>query len=143
MQKFEHNLKMDHQFSSVQFSCSVMSVSLQPWTAAQQFSLSITNSPSLLELMSIKLMMSSNHLILCRPFLLLPSVFPSIRVFFNESVLCIRWPSTVTSASSSVLPMNIQGSFLLGLSVLMYLMSKGLSRVFSNTTVQKHQFFGT
>ena len=134
---------MDHQFSSVQFSCSVMSVSLQPWTAAQQFSLSITNSPSLLELMSIKLMMPSNHLILCHPFLLLPSVFPSIRVFFNESVLCIRWPSTVTSASSSVLPMNIQGSFLLGLSVLMSLMSKGLSRVFSNTTVQKHQFFST
>ena len=129
--------------SSFQFSCSVMSVSLQPWTAAHQFSLSITNSPSLLKLMSIKLMMPSNHLILCHPFLLLPSVFPSIRVFFNESVLCIRWKSTVTSASSSVLPTNIQGSFLLGLSVLMSLMSKGLSRVFSNTTVQKHQFFST
>ena len=113
-----------------------------PWTAARQASLS-TISQRLFKLMSIESVMPSNHLILCHPFLLLPSVFPSIRVFFNESVLCIRWKSTVTSASSSVLPTNIQGSFLLGLSVLMSLMSKGLSRVFSNTTVQKHQFFST
>ena len=62
------------------------------WTAAQQASLSITNSQSLLKLMSIELMMPSNHLILCCPLLLLPSIFPSIRVFSNESTLCIRWP---------------------------------------------------
>ena len=63
-----------------------------PWTAARQASLSITNSRSLLKLMSIELVISSNHLILCRPLLLLPSIFPSIRVFSNESVLHIRWP---------------------------------------------------
>ena len=65
---------------------------MTPWTAAHQASLSITNSQSLLKLMSIRLVMPSNHLILCRPLLLLPSNFPSIRVFSNESVLCIRWP---------------------------------------------------
>ena len=65
---------------------------MTPWTAARQASLSITNSWSLLKLMSIESVMPSNHLILCHPFLLLPSVFPRIRVFSNESVLCIRWP---------------------------------------------------
>ena len=76
---------------SVQFSCSVMSDSATPWTAACQVSLSITNSLSLLKLISIELVMPSNHLILCRPLLLLPSIFASIRVFSNESV-CMRWP---------------------------------------------------
>ena len=85
------------QFSSVQFS-SVQSLSHvwlfeTPWTAARQASLSITNSRSLLKLMSIESVMPSNHLILCRPLLLLPSIFPSIRVFSNESVLLIRWPN--------------------------------------------------
>ena len=79
-------------FSSVQFSRSVMSDSATPWTAAQQASLSITNSRSLLKLMSIELVMPSNHLILCCPLLLLPLIFPSLRVFSNESALCIRWP---------------------------------------------------
>ena len=74
----------------VKFSLSVMSDSVTPWTAARQASLSITNSRSLLKLMSIKLVMPSNHLILCHPLLLLPSVFPSIRVFSNESVFHIR-----------------------------------------------------
>ena len=69
-----------------------MSDSVIPWTAACQGSLSITNSWSLLKLMSIMLVMPSNHFILCHPLLLLPSIFPSIRVFSNESVLCIRWP---------------------------------------------------
>ena len=78
--------------SSVQFSHSVMSDFATPWTAAHQASLSITNSWSLLKLMSIELVMPSNHLILCRPLLLLSSIFPSIRVFSNESVLCTRWP---------------------------------------------------
>ena len=79
-------------FSSVQFSHSVMSDSVTPWIAAHQASLSISNSRSLLKHMSIKSVTPSNHLILCRPLLLLPSIFPSIRVFSNESTLCIRWP---------------------------------------------------
>ena len=79
-------------FSSVHFSHSVVSDSVSPWTAARQASLSITNSWSLLKLMSIESVMPFNHLILCRPLLLLPSIFPSIRVFSNESVLRIRWP---------------------------------------------------
>ena len=81
---------LDHS-SSVQFSCSVQLFEI-PWTAAHQASLSITNSWSLPKLMSIELVMPSNHLILCHPLLLLPSIFPSIRVFSNESALCISWP---------------------------------------------------
>ena len=76
-----------------------------PWTAARQASLSITFSLSLLKLMSIKSVMPSNHLTLCRPLLLLPSVFPSIRVFSNESALCIRWPK-YWSFSFSISPSN-------------------------------------
>ena len=76
----------------IQFSCSVVSNSTTPWTAACQASLSVTNSLSLLKLMSIKLVMPSNNLIFCHPLLLLPSIFPSIRVFSNASVLHIRWP---------------------------------------------------
>ena len=78
--------------ASVQFNSSVMSNSATPWTAARQASLSITNSQSLLKLTSIKSVMPSNHLILCRPLLLLPPISPSIRVFSNESTLCMRWP---------------------------------------------------
>ena len=78
--------------ASVQFGQSVMSDSLTAWTAAHQASLSITNSWSLPKLLSIESVMPSNHLILCCPLLLLPSIFPSIRVFTNESVLRIRWP---------------------------------------------------
>ena len=77
---------------SVQFSHSVMSDSATPWPAARQASLSITNSWSILKLMSIESVMPSNHLFLCCPFLLLPSIFASMRVFSNESVLRIRWP---------------------------------------------------
>ena len=80
------------QFSSIQFSCSVVSDSVTPWNAACQGSLSITNSLSLLKLMSVESVMPSNHIILCHPLLLLPSVYPSIRVFSNESILRIRWP---------------------------------------------------
>ena len=97
---FGENLSPD------QFSCSVVShSSLTPWTVARQASLSITNSWSLLKFTSIKLVMSSNHLILCRPLLLLPSIFPSIRVFSNESALCIRWPK-YWSFSLSISPFN-------------------------------------
>ena len=110
-----------------------------PWATARQTSLSITNSWSLLKLMSVKSVMPSNRLILCRP--LLPSIFPSIRVFSNESVLRIRWPSIGASASASVLPMTIQDWFPLGWTSLISLHPKGFSRIFSNTTVQKHQFF--
>ena len=117
---------------------------MTPWTAACQASLSITNSWSLLKPMSIKSVMPSNHLILCHPILLLPSILPSIRVFSNESVLGIRWPKFIgPSALESVLPINILDWFLLGLTGLISLQSKGPSRVISNTTVQKHQFFGT
>ena len=92
------------------------------------------------EFAQIQSVMPSNHLILCHPLLLPPSIFPSIRVFSNESVLRIRWPNIGVSASASVLPMNIQDWFPLGWTRLISLQSKGLSRVFSSTTVQKHQF---
>ena len=81
--------------------------------------------------MSIELMIPSNHLILCCPLLLLPSIFPYIRVLFNELALCIRWPKCGASASVSAFPMNIQGRLPLGLTGLIFLLSKGLSRVFS------------
>ena len=80
------------QFSSVQFSCSVVSYSVTPWTAGRQASLSITNSRSLLKLTSIKSVIPSKHLTLCCPLLLPPSIFPSIRVFSSESVFRMRWP---------------------------------------------------
>ena len=86
-----------------------------PWTAACKASLSITNSQSLLKLMSIESVMPSNHFTLCRLLLFLPSIFPNIRVFSNESVLCIRCQSTGVSALALVLPMNIQDWFPLGL----------------------------
>ena len=128
-------------FSSVQ-SLSHVRHFVAPWTVARQASLFITDSWSLLRLMSIKSVMPSNHRILCRPLLLPPSIFPSIRVFSNESVLLIKWPKYWSLCSSSVLPMNVQDWFLLGWTGWISLWSKGLSRVFSNTTVQKHQFFG-
>ena len=105
------------------------------WTAAPQASLSITNSGSLLKLMSVESVMSSHHLTLCRPLLFLPSIFPSIRVFSNESTLCMRWPKD-WSFSFNISPSNEHSG-------LISLQSKRLSRVFSNTTVQKHLFFGT
>ena len=110
-----------------------------PWTAAHQASLSNTNSQSLPKLMSIESVMPSNHLNLCCPLLLLPSIFPSIRVFSSESLLCIRWPkywSAEVSASAWVLPMNIQDWFPLGWTGWISLLSKRLSRVFSNTKVK-------
>ena len=121
--------------SSVKFSHTVMSDSATPWTAACQASLSITNTWSFLKLMSIEVVMPSNHL-------LLPSIFPSIRVFSNESDLHIRWPKH-WSFSFSISPSNEYLELIpLGLTGLISLQPKGLSRAFSNTTVQKHQFFG-
>ena len=115
-------------------SCSRVRLFATPWTVACQASLSIINSWSPPKPMSIESMMSSNHLILCRPLLLLPSIVPSIRVFSNESVLRIRWPK-YWSFSFNISPTNEQSG-------LISLQSKGLSSIFSNTTVQKHQFFG-
>ena len=116
---------------------------LTPWTAARQASLSITSCWSLLKLMSIESVMSFNHLILCRPLLLLPLIFPSIRVFSSGQIVFPSGDQSIgASASASVLPINIQDWFPLRLTALISLQSKGLSRVFSNTTVQKHQFLG-
>ena len=131
-----------NQFSSIQFhSFSHVQLFASPWAAAKQASLSITHSQSLLKLMFIEWMMPSNHLIFCRPFLLLPSIFPSIRVFSNKSVLCIRWPKC-WSFNFSISPSNeYTGLTSLGWTGWLSLQSKGLSIVF-NTTVQKHQLFG-
>ena len=134
---------MDCDFSSVQFSRSIVSDSATPWTAACQASLSITNSRSLHKLMCIKSMTQSNHLILCHPLLILPSIFRIIRVFSMSQFFISGGQSAGVSASTSVFPINILDLFLLGLTGWISLQSKGLSRVFSNTTVQKHQFFGT
>ena len=130
------------QFSSVQ-SLSHVQLFTTPWTAACQASLSITNSWSLLKLMSFELVMPSNHLILCHPLLLPPSIFPSIMVFSNELVLCIRW-SKYWSFNFSISSSNeYSGLISLGWTGWISLQSKGLSRVFSNNMVQKHQFFST
>ena len=113
-----------------------------PWTAAHQASLSFTIFQSLLKLMAIESIVSSNHLILCHP-LFLPSIFPSIVVFPVSPLFVSGYQSIGASTWASVLPMNIQGWFLLGLTGLISLLSKGLSRIFSRTTIWKHQFFGT
>ena len=113
-----------------------------PWTVTCQASLSFTISWNLLRIMSIESVMPSNHLIICHPLLLLPSIIPSIRVFFNELALCIRWPK-YWSFSFSFSPSNEYSELIsLGWTGWISLQSKGLSRIFSNTTVQKHQFFG-
>ena len=112
-------------------------------TAALQASLSITNSQRLLKFMSVELVMPSNYLFLCHPLLLLPSIFPIIRVFSNETVLLSGGQSIGVSASASAISINIQDCFPLGWTDWISLQSKGLSRVFSNPRVQKHQFFGT
>ena len=126
---------------ALQFSRSVMSDSATPWTAACQDSLSITNSRSPLKPMSFESGVPSNHFILCCPLLLLLSIFPSITVFSNESTLASGGQSIGVSASTSVLPMNTQHWSPLEWTGWISLRSKGLSRFFSNTTVQKHQFF--
>ena len=130
------------RLGSVQFSHSVVSDSLWPHESQHARLPSITNSWILPKPMSIESVMPSNHHILCRPLLLLPSIFPSIRVFSNESALCIRWPKYWSSVSTSVLPVNTQDWSPLGWTGWISLQSKGLSRVYSNTTVQKYQFFG-
>ena len=131
-----------HSYVNIsQFSLSVMSDSATPRTSARQTSLSITNSQSLLKLMSIELVTPSNHLILCCPLLLLLSIVPSIGVFSNESVLCIRWPK-YWSVCFSISPSEEYSVLIFKMNWWISLQSKWLSRVFSNTTVQKHQFYG-
>ena len=145
-----------HVANAVVQSLSHVWLFATPRSRARHASLSFIISWSLFRLMSFELVMPFNHLILCHPLLLLPSIFPSIRVFYNVSALCIRcrkyW-SFSFSISWNILmeysnifywniPMNIQGWFPLGWTGLISLQSKGLSRVFSNTTVWKHQFFG-
>ena len=125
-----------------QFSRSVMSNSLTPWTVACQASLSFANYWSLLKLMCIESVMPSNHLILCRPLLLLPSIFPSIRVFSNESALPTRWPKYWSFSFSIIPSKEIPGLISFRMDWLDLLAVQGTLRVFSNTTVQKHQFFG-
>ena len=130
------------QFSSVQ-SFSRIWLFETLWIAARRASLSITNSRSLPKLMSIKLVMPSSHLILCRPLSLLPPIPPSIRVFPMSQLITWGGQSIEVSASTSVLPKNTQDWSPLEWSGWISLQSRGLSRVFSNNTVQKHQFFGT
>ena len=128
---------INHFHSSVQwFRCVWLFVT--PLTAAHHASLSITNSRGLLKLKCIELVMPSNHLILCCPLLLPSSIFPSIRAFSTSQLFPSGSKSIGVSASASVFPMNIQNWFPLGWIGLISLLSKGLSRVFSNTTVQKH-----
>ena len=114
---------------------------MTPWTTTRQASLSITNSQSLLKFISIELVMPSNHLMLCCALLLLLSIFLSIRVFSNESALCIRWPQ-YWSFSFNISPSNEHSGLIsFRMDWLDLLAVRRLSRVFSNTTVQKHQFF--
>ena len=123
------------------FSHSVVSDSFRPHGLQHAGLPCPSVSPSLLKFMSMGSVMPSNCLILCHTLLLLPSIFPSIRVLCN-CLFASSGQSIGTSASAAIFPMNIQGWFPLGLTGLVSLLSKGLSRVSSNTTVQKHQFFG-
>ena len=127
------------QISSATQSCLIF---VTPWTAAHQASLSITNSQSLLKLMSIESVITSNRLILCCSLLLLPSTFPRIRVFSSESVLCIRW-TKYWSFSFSINPSNeYSGLISFRIDWLDLLAVQGTLKILCNTTVQKHQFFG-
>ena len=126
------------KISSVQLLSHVL-LFATPWTAAR---LSITNSWSVLKLMSIDSVMPSNHLILCYPLLLLPLIFLSIRVFCNESALCIRWPK-YWSFSFNISPSNGYSRLISFRIDWFDLAAQGTLRVFSSTTVQKHQFFST
>ena len=132
-----------YQFSSVQ-SLSLVRLFVTPWTAACQASLSITSSQSLLKLMSIELVMPSSHLILCHPLLILPPIPPRVRVFSNESTLCMRWPK-YWSFSFSIRPSNEHPgliSFRMDLLDLLAVQGTLKSLLQHHTTVQKHQFFG-
>ena len=124
---------------SLVWSLSRVQLLVTPWTAARQASLAVASSWSRLKLVSIESVMPSSHLILCRPLLLLPSIFPSIRVFSDESALCIRWPKywsfsiSPSSENSGLISFRMDWLDLLAV--------PGTLKIFSNTTVQKFQFF--
>ena len=134
--------KYKYCISSVQ-SLSHVWLFVTPWTTTLQAFLSITNCQSPPKPMSIESVMPSNHFILCRPLLRLPSILSSIRVFQISQLFTSDGQSIGVSTSTSVLPMNTQDWSSLGWTGWIFLLSKGLSRVFPNTTVQKHQFFST
>ena len=137
--KTKHTLKI----SSVQLLSHIWLFE-SPWTAAHQASLSITNSWSLHKLMCVELVMPHNHLILCHPLLLLPSIFPSIRVLSNESVLLIRWPKYWSFSFSISLTNEYSGLISFRMDWFDLLAVQGtLKRVLSNTIIQKHQFFSS
>ena len=148
---FFQNLTQDHCFwktfsdvirlPSVQFSHSVVSDSLQPHESQHTRPPCPSPTPGVHSDSCPESVMPSSHLILCRSLLLLPPIPPNIRVFSNESTLRMRWPSTGVSTLASVLPMNTQDWSPLEWTGWISLQSKGLSRVFSNTTVEKYQFF--
>ena len=143
-------MKTEHKtlvfFSSVQFSpvqsLSYVRLFATPWITARQASLSITNSRSSLKLMSIELVMPSSHLILCHPLLLLPQSLPASESFPVSQLFAWGGQSTGVSALASFLPKNTEDWSPLEWTGWISLQSKGLSRVFPNTTLQKHQFFG-
>ena len=128
------------QLSSVAQSCTTL---CNPRNRSNQASLSITNSRSSLKLTSIESVMPSSHLILGCPLLLLPTISPSIKVFSNESTLRVRWPKYWTFCFSIIPSKEIPGLISFRMDWLDLLQSKGLSRVFSNTTIQKHPYFST
>ena len=141
MQEAEECLWAETGIAAVVQSLSCVQLFVTPWTAAHQTSLSFAISQSSLRFLSIESVTLSNYLIFCRPLLLLPSIFPNIIGSFPMNQLCTSGGQNIgTSASASVLPMNIQDWFPLGLTDLISLLSKGLSRVFSSTTIWKHQF---
>ena len=133
--------RLERLFSSVQ-SLSRVQLFMTPRIAASQASLSNTNSRSSLKLMSIELVMPSSHLILCHPLLLLPPIPPSIRVFFNESTLHMRWPKYCSFSFSIIPSKEHPGLISFRMDWLDLLAVQGTLKVFPNTTVQKHQFFG-
>ena len=138
-----HYFVHSHQFSSVAQSCPTLQSHRLQHTRPPCPCPPITNIRSLLKLTSITSVMPSNHLILCHLLFLPPSIFPSIRVFSNESALPIRWPK-YWSFSFNISPSSEHpGLIPLGWTGWISMQSKGLSRIFSNTTFQKHQFFGT
>ena len=133
-------IRYTYQFSSVQ-SLSHVWLFATPWIAARQSSLSLTISRSSLKLTSIESVMPSSHLILCCPLFLLPPIPPSIRVFSNESTLRMRWPKYWSFSFSIIPSREIPRLISFRMDWLDCLAVQGLSRVFSNSTVQKHQFF--
>ena len=140
--KYTHFYKYLHLYFAVVQSLSHVWLFATQWTVAHQAFLCFTNSRSLLKLMSIELRMPSNHLILCHPLLFLLWIFPSIRVFSSESVLCIRWPK-YWSFSFNISPSNeYSGLISFRIDWFDLLAVKELLRVFFSTTIWKHQFFG-